>query len=140
MSSDTTGVYATRGLVEVLLEFARDDDPDSVTVSLLATPAADLGVDLPPETAVFTDFYLPDAGDSIRRVFGVDLGVPVGTSGRFISHPTGERGVTARDDFHARMLIAVPPWEVESVEAFDRRGRRLPFTILDAEPPPEPIE
>lgn len=139
---DLPAVYATRGLVEVLLSFARDADPDSVSVALVATPAGDIdGADLPPETPVFTDFYLPGAGDSLARIFGVDLSIPPGgTGGRFLSHPTGERGVSTRDDFHARMLIAVPPWDVDSVAAYDRRGRRLPLELLDVDPPRRSVE
>lgn len=139
-------VYATRGLLGALLALAADADPDPVTVALATTPAADLdfdeaaadaGTDVPePETPVYAEFYLPDAGDSIRAVFGVDLGVPAGqTAGRFLSHPTGELDVSSADDFHARMLVAVPPWTPGEVAAFDRRGRRLPLAVVDAEPP-----
>ena len=65
-------MYATRGLVESCLRFARESDPDPVTISLSVSPAADLpSVDLPPETQVFTHFYYPDSAGSVNFVFGV---------------------------------------------------------------------
>ncbi|MFC7044158.1 hypothetical protein ACFQH6_00945 [Halobacteriaceae archaeon GCM10025711] len=114
---------------------AEQAEPDSVSIPLAVTPAADLDVDLPPETPVFTDFYLPDAGGSVASVFGVDLGVPAGqTKGRFISHPLGDPEPSLTDDMHARLLIAVPPWETDSVAAFTRHGTRLRLVLLDVEP------
>lgn len=134
-------VYATNGLVHALLELARDRDPDRLTVSIITIPAGELGaeVDLDPETPVFTDFYLPGAGGSVSAVFGMDLGTPR-ASGRFVSHPDGYLGVTQADDLHEVLLIAVPPYDVSSVAAFDRSGAELPLTLLDVEPPDEPFE
>lgn len=132
-------VYATRGLVESCLRFARESDPDPVTISLSVTPAEELpDVDLPPETPVFTHFYYPDSAGSVNFVFGVDMGTPVGqTQARFVSHPNGELRVRQRDDFHERIFVAVPPWDEESVALFDRRGERQPLDLLDVEPPEE---
>ncbi|MFW6321983.1 MAG: hypothetical protein ACOC0Z_09030 [Halohasta sp.] len=140
-------VYATAGLLEVLIEFAADREPGAANVPLAATPAGELaGVDarlgnLDPETPVLSHFYLPDAAGSVNAVFGMDLGTPSGGSGaRFLSHPTGPRAITRTDDLASVVLIAVPPWEVEAVTAFDRSGRRLTLARLDAEPPVERIE
>ena len=49
-------VYATHGLIEALLEFAREAEPESVTIGLAVTPVDDLEAedrsttepDLPP--------------------------------------------------------------------------------------------
>ena len=132
-------VYATRGLVDSLLRFARESDPDPVTISVSVTPAADLPeTDLRPETPVFTHFYMPDAGGSVNFVFGVDLGTPAGqTQGRFVSHPNGELRVRQRDDFKELIFVAVPPWDDASLAVFDRRGEEQPLEILDVEPPAE---
>lgn len=141
MSRDSTApVYATRGLVEVLCELAADAEPGEVSVALAATPAGDLDVDLPPETPVLTDFYMPRTAESVTRVFGVDLSIPAGqTHGRFVSHPQGDLEVSLTDDLAAVMLVAVPPWEADAVTAFDRSGRRLPLELVDAEPPQEAL-
>jgi hypothetical protein len=140
-------VYATEGLIEVLIEFAEDRDPQNANVPIAATPAGELqGVDsqlseLDPETPVLTHFYLPDAAGSVNAVFGVDLGTPSGgAQARFVSHPTGPRAVTKTDDLAGIVLVAVPPWETETVTAFDRSGTRLNLVQLDAEPPVETIE
>lgn len=133
-------VNATRGLVEALLEFAARAEPEKVTISLAVTPAGELrgDVDLSPETPVFTHFYPPDAGRSVRAVFGVDLSIPAGqTQGRFVSHPLGTLRVSRTDDLHEAMLVAVPPWDEDSIAAFDRSGRRQSLDIFDAEPPQE---
>ncbi|WP_435333094.1 hypothetical protein [Haloarchaeobius sp. TZWWS8] len=133
-------VYVTRGLLEVLVDIAGSADPERVTLSLAATAAGDLdgADDLPPETPVFTDFYLPDAGGSVNAVFGVDLGTPPGqTHGRFVSHPMGKREVTREDDLHAVVFVAVPPWEADSVRVFDRAGTMQELVVVDAEPPQE---
>jgi hypothetical protein len=132
-------VYATRGLVESLLRFARENEPDSITISLSVTRATDIDeLDLPGETPVFTHFYLPSAGESVNQVFGMNLGTPAGqTQGRFVSHPTGPPEVTEEDDLHEVVFVAVPPWEVESVAAFDRSANRRPLELLDVEPPEE---
>lgn len=134
-------VYATRGLLDALLELARDRDPGELTVSVSTTPARALGeeLDMEPDTPVFTDLYLPKAGGSISAVFGMDLGTPR-AEGRFLSHPDGYLGLRQTDDLHEVVLVAVPPWEPSSVAAFDRRGHGLPLDVLDVEPPQEPFE
>lgn len=135
-------VYATRGLIEALVDFAEDAEPEEFAAALEVTPAGEFDADLglPDETPVFTHFYHPDAGRSINAVFGVDLATPMGrTRGRFVSHPGGELDVSLTDDLHATMLVAVPPWEAASVAVFDRRGRRQPLELLDTEPPIEEL-
>lgn len=132
-------VYLTRGLRDSLLRQAADREPDSITVPLAVTSAGELPeTGLDPETPVFTHFYLPRDADSITAVFGVDLGTPVGqTEGLFLSHPQGELGVSTRDDLHEVVFVGVPPWDADSLAAFDRRGRRRDLTVLDVEPPAE---
>lgn len=137
-------VYITRGLLEVLLELASDGDPESTTAALAVSPAADLegpdAADVDPETPVFTDFYLPDTGRSVTAVFGMDLSTPHATTqGRFVSHPQGRMAVSRTDDLHETVFVAVPPWDRESVAAFDRSGRRRDLRVLDAHPPEEPF-
>ena len=135
-------VYATRGLVNALLELAAEAEPDEVTISLAVTPAGELdgAEDLPADAPVFTHFYPPSAGRSITAVFGVDLSVPAGqTQGRFISHPKGNLEVARTDDLHEAILVAVPPWSESSVAAFDRSGKRQPLDVVDAEPPTESL-
>lgn len=135
-------MYATRGLVTVLLELARDAEPGSVTARLAVTDAESLtgGDDLSPDVPVFTDFYLPDNGRSVTAVFGVDLSTPSGqTQGRFVSHPQGDLEVSRTDDLAEVVFVAVPPWEEANLAAFDRRGRRRDLTIVDAEPPQDTI-
>lgn len=133
-------VYVTRGLMGALLEFAREREPEEATMTLATTPADDLeGCDLGPETPVFTHFYLPTTGESVRAVFGMDLGTPPGTQGRFVSHPAGHLGVSRTDDLREVVLVAVPPWDLSSVAAFGRDGRRYPLELVDAEPPQESL-
>ncbi|MFD1588581.1 hypothetical protein ACFR9U_16505 [Halorientalis brevis] len=134
-------VHITRGLAETLLRFARERDPESVTISLSVRTAAELdGTDLDDDTPVFTHFYLPNAGKSVNAVFGVDLGTPAGQiQGRFVSHPTGDLSVSKRDDLAEVVFVAVPPWERASLAAFDRKGRRKELTVVDAEPPEESV-
>jgi len=140
-------VYATDGLLEVLIEFAADREPEEANVPIAATPAGELtGVDsqladLAPETPILTHFYLPDAAGSVNAVFGVDLGTPSGgAQARFVSHPTGPQAVTKTDDLAGVVLVATPPWDVETIMAFNRSGTRLELRRLDAEPPVERIE
>ncbi|MDF9744097.1 hypothetical protein [Natrinema salsiterrestre] len=133
-------VYVTRGLVDVLLDLASDADPSGVTTGVSITSASELegADDLPPDTPVFTDFFLPDPGNSVNAVFGVNLSTPAGqTQGRFVSHPVGELEVTRRDDLAQVVFVAVPPWDVDenSFAAFDRSGERQPLEIVDASPP-----
>ena len=135
-------VYVTRGLVDVLLDLASEADPDDVTTGVSVTPAGELAGagSLPPETPVFTDFLLPDAGRSVNAVFGVDLSTPARqTQGLFVSHPVGELAVTKRDDLAQVVFVAVPPWELDenSFAAFDRTGGRQRLDVVDAEPPRE---
>jgi hypothetical protein len=134
-------VHITEGLADTLLRFAKERDPEGVTVGVAVTPAEQLdGTSLSAETPVFTHFYMPETGDSVRAVFGVDLGTPAGqTQGRFVSHPDGMLGVSKRDDLHEVVFVAVPPWERENLAAFDRRGDRRELVVVDAEPPEESV-
>ena len=134
-------VYVTRGLLDALLGFAGDAEPEPVAASLDVTRAAAFeGLDLPPDAPVFTHFYLPEAGRSVSAVFGVDLSTPPGrTPGRFVSHPDGELDVRRSDDLREVVLVAIPPWDDASVAAFSRAGTRRELVILDAEPPAESI-
>ena len=138
-------VYITRGLVDVLLDLASDADPDRVTTGVSVTPAGELEgstTELPPETPVFTDFFLPDPDNPVNAVFGVDLSTPARqTQGRFVSHPVRELEVTKRDDLAEVIFVAVPPWELgeRSFGAFDRRGERQPLEVVDARPPDQSL-
>ena len=141
------GVFATQGLVKVLVEFAADSEPQQANIPLAATPAYDLAGDdarlteIDDETQVITHFYLPDAAGSVNSVFGMDLGTPSGSAqARFVSHPTGPLGVSKRDDLAGVVLVATPPWDAETVAAFDRSGTAVDLVVLDAEPPVERIE
>jgi hypothetical protein len=138
--SDDHPVAVTSGLLTALLDRAAEAEPDGANVVLGTTPAgafeADLG--LPADHPVVTHLYLPEAGESVRAVFGVDLGRPAGRGrARFVSHPGGPLALTERDDLAPVVLVAVPPWEPSQVAAFDRAGRRRDLTVLDAEPPVE---
>ena len=135
-------IYVTRDLLTVLRERAASEDPDEVNVRLSATPAgefeADLGLD--PETPVVTHFTLPSVGSSVSSVFGVDLGTPAGEGGaRFLSHPNGFLGVSRTDDLAAAVLVAVPPYDGDSVAAFDRAGEGIELVVVDAVPPTESV-
>lgn len=137
-------VYISSGLVDVLLDLAADAEPQSLTAGLAVSRARDLeGPDadaLDPETQVFTDFYLPDAGQSVMAVFGMDLSMPhAQTQGRFVTHPQGELSISRRDDLHEAVFVAVPPWTRESLAVFDRSGRRKQLDVVDAHPPEEPF-
>lgn len=132
-------IYLTEGLVETLLGFASEKDPDSTTVPLAVTDADELpGLDSENDGPVFTHFYMPNDDDAINAVFGVDLGMPVGqTPGVFVSHPRGDLGVSKRDDLREIVFVAVPPWDTGSFRAFDRKGKPVEYRILDIEPPEE---
>jgi len=132
-------IYLTEGLLETLLGLAAEKDPDSTTIPLAVTTAESLpDADLADETPVFTHFYLPNKGDALNAIFGVDLGRPAGqTPGMFVSHPTGELWLSKRDDLREVVIVAVPPWDRESFKVFDRAGDRLDFAVLDIEPPDE---
>ena len=132
-------VYITRGLLTALLELGADRDPQAVTVSLAVTSAAELAVDVPESAAVFTDLYLPETGDSVAAVFGMDLSTP-GAAGRFVTHPDGPLALTKRDDLHEVVFVAVPPYEDDSVAAFDRSGDTVPVDVLDVAPPEGTLE
>ncbi|AFZ71340.1 hypothetical protein [Natronobacterium gregoryi] len=135
-------VYITRALVDVLIDLASDADPDRVGTGVSVTPARKLeGHDadvLPPQTPVFTDFLLPDPGNAVNAVFGVDLSTPARQAqGQFVSHPIRELEVTKRDDLAEVVFVAVPPWsdKEDSFAAFDRMGERQPLEIIEAQPP-----
>lgn len=134
-------LYVTRGLVDTLLRFAAERDPDRVTVPLAVTRARGLSdADLPDETPVFTHFYMPSEGDAVNAVFGMQLGIPSGeTPGIFVSHPVQRLELTKEDDLREVIFIAVPPWEEDSLAAFERGGDRQECTILDIEPPEESL-
>ena len=135
-------IYVTRDLLTVLRERAASEDPEGVNVRLSATPAGefetDLGLD--PETPVVTHFTLPSVGGSVSSVFGVDLGTPAGEGGaRFLSHPDGFLGVSRTDDLAAVVIVAVPPYDADSVAAFDRAGDGVELAVVDAAPPTESV-
>ncbi|SDR36695.1 hypothetical protein [Natronobacterium texcoconense] len=139
-------VYITRALVDVLLDLASDADPDRLTTGVSITPARELeGRDadaIPPETPVFTDFFLPDPGNAVNAVFGVDLSTPARQAqGQFVSHPVRELEVTKRDDLAEVIFVAVPPWSdaEDSFGAFDRAGERQPLEIIEAQPPEQSL-
>ncbi len=134
-------LYVTRGLVDTLLGFAAESDPDRVTVPLAVTRARDLPeVDLPDQTPVFTHFYMPSEGDAVNAVFGMQLGIPSGeTPGIFVSHPVQRLRLTREDEFREAIFIAVPPWEEDSLAAFERSGDEQEYAVLDIEPPEESL-
>ncbi|GGM59418.1 hypothetical protein J2752_001237 [Halarchaeum rubridurum] len=146
--ADAEPVYATRPLVAALCDLAADAEPERLSVALTTRPAGDLNADdgpgtrladVPADTPVFAEFYLPDAGGSIAAVFGVDLATPSGrTRGRFLSHPRGDPDPSLTDDLAARLFVAVPPWSAEDVRAYDRRGRR-DLVLLAASAPEETV-
>ncbi|MFB6110487.1 MAG: hypothetical protein ABEJ60_06395 [Halodesulfurarchaeum sp.] len=158
-------IHVTESLLAVLLELAADAEPRAANVPLVATAAGDLVpradrdgewaeragdgeraerdapavrqlADVAPETPVFSDFYFPDVGRSLDFVFGVDLGTPAGqTHGRFLSHPEGDPELSVRDDLHATVLVAVPPWTPASVTAFDRDSTEREILLVAARSP-----
>lgn len=130
--------YITRGLRSVLLDFAREREPEPVSIELTVTRAGTLrgAESLSTDTPVFTHFYHPGTGQSVNAVFGMDLGKPR-SDGRFVSHPEGRRELSTQDDLHEVVFLAVPPWN--EITAFDRSGTTLPVTVLDAEPPAESV-
>ena len=135
-------IYVTRDLLTVLRERAESEDPDEANLRLSATPAGefetDLGLD--PETPVVTHFTLPSVGSSVSSVFGVDLGTPAGEGGaRFVSHPDGFLGISRTDDLAGVVIVAVPPYDDDSVAAFDRSGDGVELAVVDAEPPIESV-
>lgn len=151
-------IFVTEPLLAVLLELAADADQRAANVSLVATPAGELVArtgaqtdregpttrslaELAPVTPVFSDFYFPDVGRSLDFVFGVDLGTPAGqTQGRFLSHPDGNPELTVRDDLHAIVLVATPPWEPDTVRAFDRDSTERQLVLVAAASPEQAFE
>ena len=134
-------IYITRGLVETLLRFGSEKDPDSTTIPLAVTRAEELpDAELPDDTPVFTHFYMPSEGDALNAVFGVNLTNPAGqTPGVFVSHPRGDLRVSRRDDLREVIFVAVPPWEERSLKAFGRSGDAREYSILELEPPEESL-
>lgn len=149
-------VYITSGLLTALLEIAADRDPQNVSVALAVSKANTITKeiddpedgasgetisldDIPPDAAVFTDMYLPETGRSVTAVFGMDLSTP-GAAGRFISHPEGPLALTKRDDLHEVVFVAVPPYELSAVSAFDRSGNEVQFYVVNAIPPEAHID
>ena len=133
-------VYITRALATVLIDLAKDADPEGVTTGVSVMRAGDLdGADaIAPDTPVFTDFLLPKVGNPVNYVFGVELSTPAREAqGRFVSHPVGELEVSKRDHLAEVIFVAVPPWGTEdsSFAAFDRTGARRPLEFVDATPP-----
>ena len=147
-------LFITGPLLDVLLELADDADPSPVNVQLVQSAAADLGppagtatteqlplADLDPGTPVFSDFYFPDVGRALDFVFGVDLGTPAGTTqGRFLSHPDGDPALTVRDDLHASVLVATPPWTAENVVAYARDGTERDLRVVAGATPDRDFE
>jgi len=135
-------VYISRPLLETLLQFARRSEPESLSIGLATTPAGQLSdaEGLSDTIPVFTHLYLPEQPNSVSSVFGMDLHTPVGrTHGRFVSHPFSELQLTKRDDLHAVVFVAVPPWDETTIAAFDRAGRRHSIRVVEATPPDESL-
>jgi hypothetical protein len=146
-------LFITGPLLDVLLELAADAAPKPANVQLVQSAAGDLDPadgaggdqvplgDLEPATPVFSDFYFPDVGRALDFVFGVDLGTPAGTTqGRFLSHPDGDPALTVRDDLHAAVLVATPPWRPENVLAYARDGTEQELRVVAAASPERDFE
>jgi len=135
-------IYVTRDLLTVLLDRAAESDPDKTSLKLSPTRAGEFDEEtgLDPEVPVLTHFTPAGVGGSVNAVFGVDIGTPAGRGGaRFVSHPDGFLGVSKRDDLAAVVLVAVPPYDDDSVAAFDRAGDGIELAVIDAAPPEESI-
>lgn len=133
-------VLVAEDLIQVLCELAADRDPDAVSVPLGVTPADEIEETDAVTGPVFTHFYLPETGRSVRAVFGVDLGTPSGsTPGIFLAHPDGRQELTKRDELREVCFLAVPPWRPTEVVAVDRRGSRRPLRTLDVTLPEESV-
>lgn len=135
-------VYITWSLFETLQQFASRSESESLSIGLAVTPARQLtGAEgIPDATPVFTHLYLPHRPNSVSTVFGIDLHTPPGrTHGKFVTHPFSELRLTKRDDLHEIVFVAVPPWDEDSIAAFDRVGRRHPIRVIDAVPSDEPL-
>ncbi|WP_338728735.1 hypothetical protein [Haladaptatus sp. DJG-WS-42] len=135
-------VYATRGLLTVLRDYAKGAAPEPVVFVLATTPAESFTdhLDLPAETPVFSHFYLADSGTSVSAVFGVDLNSPAKQSqGRFISAPDGFSDSPTGRERSETVFIATPPWNEAAIRVYDATGTVQPLTIVDAEPPEDPL-
>jgi len=135
-------VYISRPLLETLLQFARRSEPESLSIALATTPAGQLSdaEEISDTVPVFTHLYLPEQPNSVSSVFGMDLHTSPGrTHGRFVSHPFSELQLTKRDDLHAVVFVAVPPWDETAIAAFDREGHRHSIQVVDGTPPDEPL-
>ena len=135
-------IHITRDLLTVLLDHAAERDPDETNLRLSATRAGEFEDDtgLDPATPVLTHFTPSGVGGSVNAVFGVDIGTPAGRGGaRFLSHPNGFLGVSKTDDLAAVLLVCVPPYDDDSVAAFDRAGDGIELAVLDAAPPEESL-
>ena len=135
-------VYISRPLLETLLRFARRSEPELLSIGLATTPAGQFsntnGVS--DSIPVFTHLYLPERPNSVSSVFGMNLHTPPGrTHGRFVTHPSSELQLTKRDDLHAVVFVAVPPWDETAIAAFDRAGRRHSIRVVEGTPPDEPL-
>lgn len=135
-------VYITRSLLETLLQLAARREPMSLSIGLAVTPAEQLegANELPQSSLVFTHLYLPERPNSVSAVFGIDLQTPPRRiHGRFVTHPLSELRLTKRDDLQEVVFVAVPPWDGDSVAAFDRAGCRCAIQVIDAVPPNERV-
>lgn len=138
-------IHVTADLVEVLLEIAREEEPDPVSIGLSVTPFEELQFpddspppSIDPETAVFTHCYYPTAGGSVSAVFGMDLNTPAGnTPGIFLSHPDGRLTLTETDQLREVVLLAIPPWSQSTLTAFDRSGNERELRFIRGMPPEE---
>lgn len=138
-------IHVTADLVEVLLDIARAEEPDAVSIGLAVIAFGELeypdGLPRPaidPETAVFTHCYYPTAGGSVSAVFGMDLNTPAGnTPGIFLSHPDGRLELTETDQLREVVLLAVPPWSRSTLAAFDRAGTERELRFISGIPPEE---
>jgi hypothetical protein len=131
-------IRTTRALLEALLEMAADRDPQPMTVALRAIRAGDWAP-LDADEPVLTEFYLPETGGSVAAVFGVDIATP-GAAGRFLTHPDGVDAIRQTDDLHATILLAVPPYDIESVRGYGRTGTQRPIELVEATPPEATFE
>ncbi|WP_418285185.1 hypothetical protein [Halorubrum sp. DTA46] len=135
-------IHITRDLLTVLLDHAADSDPEETNLRLSATRAGEFDepTGLDPAIPVLTHFTLTGVGGSVNAVFGVELGTPAGHgSARFVSHPDGFLGVSKTDDLAAVVLVAVPPYDGDTVAAFDRTGDGVELAVVDAAPPEESV-
>lgn len=135
----TDEIYITEGLSSTLLETARRYDPCDVSIPLFTVPAEELGEytpELSNTSPVFAGFYPPYASQSVKEVFGLELGVPNGgVDGRFVSHPNGDRTVKLTDDLHSIIFVGVPPWDEikNAFTAYTRSGKELDVVFVSVD-------